>query len=215
MLDIFKGELPKLTGKTTDDESKALMALDLVLLLLPFLSTSDANSLFNLCISKEILTAKSNGVQKRVYKILCKLAESQKVPIDAEKVLRELDLSVEELSSAAKKVVSQYHTFRTCTHHVVQDRFNLLAAILPYMPSSALHLIPSMIPEAVLGTKETSDKARSAAFDLLIVMGRKMSQGGVVKRDMLEGMDDDTPMEGKHYKPIYDRLLTRVPFSCC
>ncbi|KAJ8077206.1 pre-rRNA processing protein [Marasmius tenuissimus] len=178
VLGILKGELPKLSGKASDDESTALMALDLVLLLLPFLSNSDAGSLFQLCLSKEILAVKSNGVQKRAYKILTKLAESKKVPIEAEKVLQELDSSVDELSSAAKK-----------------DRFNLLAAILPYMPSSALHLIPTMIPEAVLGTKETSDKARSAAFDLIIVMGKKMSEGGVVKRDMMEDMDEDIPME--------------------
>ncbi|KAL0578292.1 pre-rRNA processing protein [Marasmius crinis-equi] len=178
VLDIFKGELPKLSGKTSDDESTALMALDLVLLLLPYLSSSDAVSLFQLCLSRDILTVKSNGVQKRAYKILTKLTESKKVSIEAEKVLQELESSVDEISSAAKK-----------------DRFNLLAAILPYMPSSALHLLPSMIPEAVLGTKETSDKARSAAFDLIIVMGKKMSEGGVVKRDMMEGVDEDTPME--------------------
>lgn len=88
-----------------------------------------------------------------------------------------------------------------------QDRFNLLAAILPYMRSSALHLIPSMIPEAVLGTKETSDKARTAAFDLIIVMGKKMSEGGVVKRDMMEGMDEDAPMEGSRLMPSSFNLV--------
>jgi len=59
-----------------------------------------------------------------------------------------------------------------------------------------MHLIPSLIPEAVLGTKETSDKARNAAFELIINMGRKMNEGGVVKRDMIDGMDDDVPTEG-------------------
>ncbi|KAF9263376.1 NUC173-domain-containing protein [Marasmius fiardii PR-910] len=178
VLDIFKGELPRLSGKASDDESTALMALDLLLLLLPFLSTTDSISLFQLCLSKEILTVKSNGVQKRAYKILTKLVEGKKVPVEAEKVLQELEASVDELTSAAKK-----------------DRFNLLAAILPFMPSSALHLIPLMIPEAILGTKETSDKARTAAFDLIIVMGKKMSEGGVVKRDMLNDVDDDVAME--------------------
>jgi ribosomal RNA-processing protein 12 len=44
-----------------------------------------------------------------------------------------------------------------------------------------MHVIPSLIPEAVLGTKEPSEKARSAAFDLIVAMGRKMDEGGVVK----------------------------------
>ena len=64
-----------------------------------------------------------------------------------------------------------------------------------------------MIPEAVLGTKETSDKARTAAFDLIIVMGKKMSEGGVVKRDMMEGMDEDAPMEGSRLMPSSFNLV--------
>jgi ribosomal RNA-processing protein 12 len=59
-----------------------------------------------------------------------------------------------------------------------------------------MHVIPSLIPEAVLGTKEPSEKARSAAFDLIVAMGRKMNEGGVVKRNMMDDMDEDGPSEG-------------------
>jgi ribosomal RNA-processing protein 12 len=59
-----------------------------------------------------------------------------------------------------------------------------------------MHVIPSLIPEAVLGTKEPSEKARSAAFDLIVAMGRKMNEGGVVKRNMMDVMDEDGPSEG-------------------
>jgi len=55
-----------------------------------------------------------------------------------------------------------------------------------------MHMIPLLIPEAVLGTKEPSEKARSAAFDLIVALGRKMSEGGVVKRNMMDGMDEDS-----------------------
>jgi len=77
-----------------------------------------------------------------------------------------------------------------------QDRFNLLTALVPLIPTSALHIIPSLIPEAVLGTKEPSEKARSAAFDLEVAMGRKMRQGGVVKRAMVVGMVEEDSAEG-------------------
>lgn len=60
------------------------------------------------------------------------------------------------------------------------------------MPASELYIIPSLIPEAVLGTKEPSEKARMAAFDLVLAMGRKMNEGGVVKRAMVDGMEDDS-----------------------
>lgn len=58
-----------------------------------------------------------------------------------------------------------------------------------------MHIIPSLIPEAVLGTKEPSEKARTAAFELVLAMGRKMSQGGMVKRSLIDGMDEDCSLE--------------------
>jgi ribosomal RNA-processing protein 12 len=54
-----------------------------------------------------------------------------------------------------------------------------------------MHIIPSLIPEAVLGTKEPSEKARNSAFELIVSMGRKMNEGGVVKRSLIDGMDED------------------------
>lgn len=41
-----------------------------------------------------------------------------------------------------------------------------------------------------MGTKEPSEKARTAAFDLVVAMGRKMTEGGVVRRDEMDGMDE-------------------------
>lgn len=75
------------------------------------------------------------------------------------------------------------------------------------VPPSALHVIPSLIPEAVLGTKEPSEKARSAAFDLIVAMGKKMTEGGVVKRVLVGGMDEDNTSEGIDF-------LQSLAFSC-
>lgn len=76
------------------------------------------------------------------------------------------------------------------THILSKDRFILLTLLLSQIPSSSLHMIPSIIPEAVLGTKEPSEKARTAAFDLIVAMGKKMSEGGIVKRSLVDGIED-------------------------
>ncbi|KAF7306090.1 rRNA processing protein [Mycena chlorophos] len=154
--------------------SEAATTQDLILLLLPYLASSDAQQLFQLCLSTTVLCAKDNGVQKRGYKILARLVETQKVSIDVEPVLKQLDELLEGITPAAKK-----------------DRFNLLALLVSQLPSSSMHVIPSLIPEAVLGTKEPSEKARDAAFELIVGMGKKMSAGGVVKRDLVDGMEED------------------------
>ncbi|KAF8829060.1 hypothetical protein HHX47_DHR3000971 [Lentinula edodes] len=190
VVDLFKGHIGKTSSASGNEENISATALDLLLLLLPYLSSADLTVLFQNCLSSEFLCAKDNALQKRAYKILTRLTESGKVIIDSEAVLKELDALSEGLTSAAKK-----------------DRFNLFAVLIPLIPSSAMHLIPSMIPEAVLGTKETSDKARNAAFELIIAMGQKMSQGGVVKRDMLEEMDEDSAVEAT---ATIDEYLTMV-----
>lgn len=61
---------------------------------------------------------------------------------------------------------------------------------MPLLPSSSLHHIPSLIPEAVLGTKESNEKTREAAYDLLVGMGRKMGEGGMIQRNKIKGMED-------------------------
>lgn len=78
------------------------------------------------------------------------------------------------------------------------------------IPPAHLHLLLSIIPEAVLGTKEPSEKARNTAFDLIVVMGKKMSEGGVVKRSAVDGMEQDGVPEGtaRIYLSHGDRLTS-------
>ncbi|KAF5370856.1 hypothetical protein D9758_001883 [Tetrapyrgos nigripes] len=180
---LLKSDLAKVSPSsaktgTSGDDSITVTALDLLLLLLPYLSSADMTALFQKCLSPTLLSVKDNAIQKRGYKVLAKIVLSGKIPVDPEHVFHELDNLSDSLVPAAKK-----------------DRLNLLTALIPLIPSTAMHLIPSLIPEAVLGTKETSDKARTAAFELIITMGKKMSEGGVVKRDMIDGMEEDASTE--------------------
>ncbi|KAG9316604.1 armadillo-type protein [Chiua virens] len=154
------------------------MTQDLLILLLPFLETQEMSSLVQICMTDGVLCCKENGVQKRGYKILAKVWNSGKVQIDALAILHQLDSFTTGLSPAAKK-----------------DRFVLLTNLVPNIPPAMLHIIPSLIPEAVLGTKEPSEKARSAAFELIVCMGQKMSEGGTVSRQMVDGMDEDVAPE--------------------
>ncbi|KAG1878300.1 armadillo-type protein [Suillus subluteus] len=167
--DLFRQSLQQ-----SDNGNTTAMTQDLLILLIPFLDAQDVAALFSTCLAQEVLCHKDNGVQKRGYKILAKLLEKGKVEEDALQTFQRLDELSVGLAPAAKK-----------------DRFILLSLLILRVPSESLHIIPSLIPEAVLGTKEPSEKARSAAFELIVAMGQKMSQGGVVKRSMVDGMDED------------------------
>lgn len=77
---------------------------DILILILPNLSATDSQSLFDLMLTSEVLSSKDNGVQKRGYKVLAKLVESGEIVVDAEVILRKLDDLTDGLSPAAKKV---------------------------------------------------------------------------------------------------------------
>ena len=81
------------------------MTLDILVLLLPYLSTQDASELFDAIFSDEVLVNPDNAVQKRAYKILARLVEGGKLPIDVERLFKRLDESSDGLSAAAKKVI--------------------------------------------------------------------------------------------------------------
>lgn len=78
---------------------------DILVLLIPNISAADSRLLFDLSLSSEVLSCKDNGVQKRGYKILSKLVESGKPPVDAEEILKKLDDMTDGLTPAAKKVL--------------------------------------------------------------------------------------------------------------
>ena len=96
------------------------MTLDLLILMLSYLPATEAQALFEACLSTEILEAKDNAVQKRGYKILAKLMEGGKVTVDAQAVIQKLDALLEGLSPAAKKVYcSVTYSSYICSCHLV------------------------------------------------------------------------------------------------
>jgi ribosomal RNA-processing protein 12 len=109
VVDLFKQNLAKspapLANNGPDDNgSVTAMTQDILILLLPYLSSTDATALFQMCLSSNTLGNKDNSVPKRGYKILAKLVESGKVTVGAETVLGQLDEFAEGLAPAAKKV---------------------------------------------------------------------------------------------------------------
>jgi hypothetical protein len=74
--------------------------------------------LFDAIFSEEVLVNPDNAVQKRAYKILAKLAEGGKLPIDVELLFKRLDESSDGLSSAAKKVILTITVTWNVTHLV-------------------------------------------------------------------------------------------------
>lgn len=158
--------------------------LDLLITILPFLPTEDAVRLFFSSSSDALLKNEDAGVQKKAYRILSRLMDRHKG-----------EALLQTGNGTSANVAQLLIKLREATVNVAsgakRDRLNLLSAIVPRIPSTDLHLLPSIIPEAVLATKETNQGSRETAYNLLVQMGEKMQKGGVIKQDLLDADEAD------------------------
>lgn len=67
------------------------------------------------------------------------------------------------------------------------------------LPTNHLHVVPPILSEAVLATKETNERTRQAGFDLIIEMGNKMRAGGTINRALIPGMQDGMDNESEQF----------------
>ncbi|EST09064.1 hypothetical protein PSEUBRA_001400 [Kalmanozyma brasiliensis GHG001] len=157
--------------------------LDLLSALIPHLDKSaqgSAADLFTLICQDNVLRSHDSTVQKKSYRILSRLLEG-----DAGKQI----LLVE--GKSGNRVGDLLEKLRESTASVAlgakRDRVLLLATLVPNIPSDELHHLPSIIPEAVLATKEVNAVTRQNAYELLVQMGYKMEQGGSINRALVDG----------------------------
>lgn len=160
---------------TNPPVSHALM--DIVVAISVYLPRERFQSLFN--IAARIVSKKHDPqLQKKAYKLIPRLAHSEvgKAAMqDRNAELREMLLiNSETVITSAKK-----------------DRLTACAEVVKLLPSEELYFIPSILPEAILCTKEINEGAREAAFDLIVAMGEKMQSGGMIDNGKVSHMPND------------------------
>ncbi|KAL8674398.1 MAG: hypothetical protein Q9168_001190 [Polycauliona sp. 1 TL-2023] len=189
MLENALGEAatePQTTKQQSKESSSSQMPptthtlMDLIITLSIYLPLTTFAQLFTL--TSRILPLKNDPqLQKKAYKLLPRLATSDNGALALRN--RNQDLQSLLISSAT-----------TASAPTRRDRLLSLATTVEYLPYLDLHFIPAILSEAVIATKEVNEKARSAAFDLLVLMGRKMSEGGTIEQSKIPHMDAEAPM---------------------
>ncbi|KAF8748955.1 NUC173 protein [Rhizoctonia solani] len=178
-------------------------ALDLLVLLVPHLSPTDATKLFTIVFADNVISNADGTVQKKAYRILARLIE------------RGIVDGLQEGEGKNRKVESALARCAEITPSVnvsaKRDRVQLLSALVPLIPDGSLHIIPSLLPEAVLATKEVSEKTRNGAFDLVVAMGKRMERGGSVDRAKVDGMEvEQEGNEPTNVKANVEEYVTMV-----
>lgn len=140
--------------------------LDLFIALVPHVRGDEAAAMLDAC--SRALRVADSGLQKKAYRALARLLQSDEAPALHQRFepaqLLEAWIPLEVQAGA------------------VRDRLALLATLVPHMPAAQLGTLASIVPEAVLGTKEVNQGAREAAYDLLVQLGHRMAQGGTIDR---------------------------------
>lgn len=153
--------------------------MDLVITIATYLPSSAYPTLFSLAALILPQTADPQ-LQKKAYKLLPRLATSPAGALALQERNAELQtLMLENASSATPP----------CRH----DRLATLSTIIDHLPATDLHFIPSILSEVVVAAKEVNEKARTAAFDLLVLMAKRMSAGGTISQSKIPHMASDSP----------------------
>jgi ribosomal RNA-processing protein 12 len=153
--------------------------MDLIITIALYLPRDSYTSLFKMA-SVLINTGDDPQLQKKAYKLIPRLAESeigkQALKTRNHELQQLLLQSAEQASKPARR-----------------DRLLALSQIIEHLPQTDLHFIPSILSEVVISAKEVNEKAREAAYDLLVAMGEKMAQGGTVLQNKVPNMPIDAP----------------------
>jgi ribosomal RNA-processing protein 12 len=153
--------------------------MDLIITIALYLPRDSYRSLFRMA---EIMINRENEpqLQKKAYKLIPRLAESEM----GKAALKERNGELQQLLIGSAEKASA---------PARRDRLNALFQVIESLPQSDLHFIPAILSEVVISAKETNEKAREAAYNLLVAMGEKMAEGGEVVQAKVPNMPADAP----------------------
>lgn len=155
--------------------------MDLVITMSIYLPRESFAALFEIA-SLVIFKDDDAQLQKKAYKLIPRLAESEAGQLALEE--RQAELQTMILSSGDK-----------CSAPARRERMAAIAAMVPLIPSDSLHFIPAILSEVVIGCKESNERARSTAFELLVLLGQKMesANGAMIDITKVPHMPKDAP----------------------
>ncbi|KAJ5907701.1 hypothetical protein N7495_000383 [Penicillium taxi] len=162
--------------------------IDLIIAMSIYLPRSSFSGLF--AMAAAILNGDSPNPDqqliKKAYKLIPRLASTESGSAALQE--RSGELQALMLATADKTPASGR-----------RDRMLAIHELITHLPTSELHFIPSILSEVVLGCKESNEKARTAAFDLLIHLARRTIDeernpaGTVIRNSLVPHMPDDSP----------------------
>ncbi|KAK8039798.1 hypothetical protein PG993_008209 [Apiospora rasikravindrae] len=165
--------------KKEQGPSTSQTLMDLVITMSAYLPRQSFAALFNIA-SLIIVKDDDPQLQKKAYKLIPRLADSENGQIALNERFDELQGLL--LSSAEK-----------CSVPARRERLAAITCMIPFIPDTSLHFIPAVLSEVVICCRENNERARTSAFELLVIMGEKLeeSEGKPIQNNKIPGMPED------------------------
>ncbi|TQV91692.1 90S preribosome component RRP12 [Cordyceps javanica] len=161
--------------------STAQTLMDLVITMSAYLPRESFATLFEIA-SLIINRNDEPQLQKKAYKLIPRLETSEL----GKAALQERSAELQQLIVSSTDKVSA---------PARRDRLAAVSALLPYVPNTSLHFIPSVLSEVVICCKENNERARETAYELLVQMGGRMAaaENAPIDNCKVPHMPDDAP----------------------
>lgn len=186
-----------LDAKTGDSEL-ALTMMDVIVAMAPYLPKESQQAFFNIFMT---VSKKSDAalLQKKAFRTFCRFVEAHEGQIPNLEAVAEFMIELTPLVQPAAR----------------RTRLQALIWVVQALPADDLHFIPTILSEAILATKDVNEKTRDASFELLVVMGQKMAEGGVIDHGKIPDLDDDETVSanlGEYFTMVMAGLLGSTPY---
>lgn len=159
--------------------------IDLVIAMSSYLPRSSFSNLFKLASLVLSRHASDPQLIKKAYKLIPRLASTETGQ----------DSLAERNSELQALILS---TADNTPSPARRDRLLAIHELVTYLPTTDLHFVPSILPEVILGCKESNDKARTAAFDLLIHLAKRIADderntaGTMIRNSLVPHLPDNS-----------------------
>ncbi|ODV96465.1 hypothetical protein PACTADRAFT_57500 [Pachysolen tannophilus NRRL Y-2460] len=163
----------------SDTSKLSVTLMDLIVTMAKYLPESSYVPLFG--VFNTTVSNKDALIQKRAYRIISKLSESE----EGKNAILKYISNIEEILIQSAD---------TCLSSSKASRLSCILTIVRLMPLTDLYLIPCLISEIILSTKDVNEKTRNLSYEVIIAMAYKMSEeGGIIDNSKIPGLESLPP----------------------
>ncbi|RLV92488.1 Ribosomal RNA-processing protein 12 [Spathaspora sp. JA1] len=172
-------EKPETKAKPQTQAKLSITMMDLIVAMAKHVPATSHNALF--AIFSSTVGLKDNALmQKRAYRIISKLAETE--------------IGQGSISNFIGDIENVLIQTIEVTHNSARSaRLTAVLLILEILPQTDLYFIPAILQEIIMATKDINERSRELSYQILIKMGQKMNEGGIIVNSKVPGFEADVP----------------------